>query len=67
MESDQRLWEMTALKNLTASIPHLQRMLLCLQQYDAMIKYRPVTEIQLPDALSRFSYIRPRNEISLDM
>ena len=40
-ESDHKLLEMIAMKNLTNVLPHLQRMLLELQRYDVTIKYRP--------------------------
>ena len=40
-ESDHKLLEMIAMKNLANAPPHLQRMLLELQRYDVTIKYRP--------------------------
>ena len=39
MEMDHKPLEMISLKNLTAAPAHLQRMLLCLQQYDLVITY----------------------------
>ena len=41
VESDHKPLGMICLKNLTAAPPRLQRMLLRLQEYDMVIKYRP--------------------------
>ena len=65
-ESDHKSLEMIAMKNLANVPPHLQRMLLELQRYDVMIKYRPGKEMQLADALSRCP-VRASQEIKLDM
>ena len=40
---------------------------LCLQQYHATIRYRPVRKVPLHDALFRLSSIRQRDEIPLDL
>ena len=65
-ESDHKLLEMIAMKNLTNMLPRLQRMLLELQRYDVTIKYRPGPQMQLADALSRCP-ARASPEIKLDM
>ena len=65
-ESDHKLLEMIAMKNLVNVPPRLQRMLLELQRYDVTIKYRPGKEIQLADALSRCP-ARASQEIKMDM
>ena len=44
--------------------PHLQRILLHLQQYNATISYKPGNEMELPDALPRLS---AKYEIPLDL
>ena len=54
------------MKNLANAPPHLQRMLLELQRYNVMIKYRPGNQMQLADALSRCP-VRASQEIKLDM
>ena len=56
---------MIALENLTAAPPLLQSMLLLLQQYDTIIKYRPGSKIQFADALSGLYSVRQRDEILL--
>ena len=48
-------------------MPCLQRMLTCLQPYDATISYKPGNKIQLPDTLSRSSSLKQRYEIPLDL
>ena len=53
MESDHKPLEMISLKNLIAAPPHLQRMLLRLQEYDLSIIYRPGKEMTLADGFSR--------------
>ena len=65
VETEHKPIEMVALRNLTH--PHLQRMLLLLQEYDGTIKYMPGTKMQLQDALSKLSNIRQRDEIPLDL
>ena len=65
-ESDHKLLEMIAMKNLTNVPPHLQRMLLELQRYYVTIKYWPGNQMQLADALSHFP-ARASQEINLDM
>ena len=52
VESDHKLLEMIALKNLVATPPRMQRMLLRLQPFNCTIKYRPGREMLLADALS---------------
>ena len=66
METDHKPLEMISLKNLTAAPARLQRMLLCLQQYDLIIMYRPGKEILLVDALSCLPS-RTNTEIKLDL
>nr|XP_054752822.1 uncharacterized protein K02A2.6-like [Lytechinus pictus] len=46
---------MIHLKNLGAAPPRLQRMLLRLQGYDVVIKYKPGREMLLSDAMSRLN------------
>ena len=65
-ESDHKLLEMIAMKNLANALPCLQRMLLELQRYDVTIKYRPGAQMQLADALSHYP-ARASPEIKLDM
>ena len=65
-ETDHKPLEMIALKNLANAPPRLQRMLLQLQRFDVTIKYRPGTEMQLADALSRCP-ARASPEIKLNM
>ena len=65
-ESDHKLLEMIAMKNLANMPPCLQRMLLELQRYDVTIKYRPGAQMQLADTLSRCP-ARASPEIKLDM
>ena len=66
METDHKPLEMISLKNLTAAPTHLQRMLLCLQQYDLVIMYWPGREMLLVDALSHLPS-RTNTEIKLDL
>ena len=66
METDHKPLEMISLKNLTAAPAHLQRMLLCLQQYDLVITYWPGREMLLVDALSHL-LSRTNMEIKLDL
>ena len=65
-ESDHKLLEMIAMKNLANVPPHLQRILLQLQRFDITIHYRPGVEMQLVDALSRCP-ARVSLEIKLNM
>ena len=53
VEGDHKPLGMTCPKNLTAAPPRLQWMLLRLQEYDMVIKYRPGKEMLLADGLSR--------------
>ena len=53
VESDHKPLEIICLRNLTAAPPWLQRMLIRLQEYDMIIKYRPGKEMLLTDGLSR--------------
>ena len=54
-ESDHKPLESIHLKHLTSAPTRLQRMLLRLQPYDLTIRYRPGTQMQIADALSRLS------------
>ena len=65
-ESDHKLLEIIAMKNLTNAPPCLQRMLLELQRYDVTIKYRPGPQMQLANTLSHCP-ARASPEIKLDM
>ena len=66
METDHKPLEMISLKNLTATPTCLQRMLLCLQQYDLVITYKPGKEMLLADVLSHLPS-RTNTEIQLDL
>ena len=65
-ESDHKLLEMIAMKNLVNVPPCLQRMLLELQRYDVTLKYHPGAQMQLADTLS-CCLARASPEIKLDM
>ncbi|XP_047484153.1 uncharacterized protein K02A2.6-like [Penaeus chinensis] len=52
VESDHKPLEMIQLKNLTATPPRLQRMLMRLQHYDVTIRYKPGKDLLLADGLS---------------
>ena len=65
-ESDHKLLEMIAMKNLASAPSHLQRMLLELQKYDVTIKYCLGAQMQLEDTLS-YGLARASQEIKLDM
>ena len=52
VEKDYKALEMISLKNLTATPPRLQRMLLWLQGYDTRIKYKAGKDLLLADGLS---------------
>ena len=54
-ETDHKPLESIQLKHLTSAPPRLQRMLLRLQPYDITIRYRPGSQMQIADALSRLS------------
>ena len=66
MEMDHKPLKMISLKNLTVAPAHLQRMLLCLQQYDLVITYWPGREMLLADALSCLPS-RTSTEIKFDL
>ena len=66
METDHKPLEMISLTNLTAAPADLQRMLLCLQQYDLVIMYWPGREMLLADDLSCLPS-RTNTEIKLDL
>ena len=66
MQMDHKPLEMISLKNVTAAPACLQRMLLCLQQYDLVITYWPGREMLLADALSHLPS-RTNTEIKLDL
>ena len=66
MEMDHKPLEMISLKNLTAALACLQRMLLHLQQYDLVITNWPGREMLLADALSHLPS-RTNTEIKLDL
>ena len=53
IESDHKPLEQINLKNLADTPARLQRMLLCLQNYDVKITYRPGREMLVADTLSR--------------
>ena len=53
VESDHKPLESIHLENLIAAPPRLQRMLLRLQTYNLVIRYRPGKEMTVADALSR--------------
>ncbi|KAL5017999.1 hypothetical protein ScPMuIL_003721 [Solemya velum] len=55
VESDHKPLESIHLKHLTSAPPRLQRLLIRLQSYDLVIKYRLGKEMVLADALSRLS------------
>ena len=67
VETDHKLLEMISLKNLISALVHLQRMLLCLQQYNMVIMYRPGKEMLLADALSHLPSRANNSEIKLDL
>ena len=67
VEDDHKPLGMICLKNLTAAPPRLQRMLLRLQEYDMVIKYRPGSEMLLADGLSRLPRKKNKEVIDLDI
>ena len=50
--SDHKSLEMIHLKNMAAAPQQLQRMLLRIQPYDIVIKYKPDNEVMLADSMS---------------
>ena len=66
MEMDHKPLKMISLKNLTAAPACLQRMLLCLQQYDLVIMYQPGREMLVADALSHLPS-KTNTKIKLDL
>ena len=66
VEVDHKPLEMISLKNLIVAPACLQRMLLCLQQYNLVIMYRPGREMLLADALSHLPS-RTNTEIQLNL
>ena len=67
VESDNKSLEMICPKNLTAAPPRLQRILLRLQEYDMVIKYRPGKEMLQADGLSRLPNNNKKEVIDLDV
>ena len=66
IESDHKPLEQINLKNLADTPARLQRMLLCLQNYDMKITYRPSREMLVADTLSRYASM-PAPEVALDL
>ena len=66
VESDHKPLEDIFRKSLAQTPARLQRMLLRLQGYDMTIRYRPGSEMMLPDTLSRTRAL-PDSEIELDV
>ena len=66
VESDHKPLEAIATKNLADTPARLQRMLLNIQGYDYLLKYRPGKEMLLADALSRYQP-QPGKQIALDV
>ena len=58
---------MISFKNLISAPVHLQRMLLCLQQYDMVITYWPGKEMLLADVLSHLPSWANNSEIKLNL
>ena len=67
VESNHKPLEMISLKNLIVAPPHLQRMLLRLQEYDLSIIYRPGKERTLVDGFSRLRNKKTKEEINLNV
>ena len=65
--SDHKPLEMISLKNLIATPPRLQHMLLRLQEYDLSIICRPGKEITLADGFSRLPNKKIKEEINLNV
>ena len=66
IESDHKPLEQINLKNLADTPARLQRMLLCLQNYDVKITYHPGREMLVADTLSRYA-LMPTPEVALDL
>ena len=66
IESDHKPLEQIIHKNLVDTPARLQHMIMQLQPYDFILKYRPGKEMTLADALSRY-YPQPAPEIPLDI
>ena len=66
VESDHERLGIICLKNQTAAPPRLQRMLLRLQEYDMVIKYRPERQMDYPDFLTKKKK-NPKEVIDLDV
>ena len=67
MESNHKPLEMISLKNLIVASPRLQRMLLCLQEYDLSIIYCPGKEMSLADGFSWLPNKKTKEEINLNV
>ena len=67
IESDHQSLEMITRKSLSAAPARLQRMHICLQRYDYVIRYRHGKEVVLADALSRTPASIESPEISLNV
>ena len=67
VKTDHKPLEMISMKNLISAPAHLQRMLLCLQQYDMVITYWPGKKMLLADALSHLPSRANNGEIVLDL
>ena len=66
IESDHKPLEQINLKNLTDTPGRLQRMLLCLQNYNMKITYRPGREMLVANTLSCYTPM-PTPEVALDL
>ena len=66
IESDHKPLEQINLKNLANTPARLQRMLLCLQNYDVKIIYCPGREMLVTDTLSQYAPM-PAPEVALDL
>ena len=67
VETDHKPLEMISLKNLISAPVCLQRMLLCLQQYNMVIKYQPGREMLLANTRSHLPSWANNTEIKLDL
>ena len=65
VESDHKPIEMIHQKSLSSSPPRLQRMLLRLQRYTYTVRYKPGSEMHVPDMLSR-AYIHENVDKELE-
>ena len=66
IESDHKPLEQIIHKNLVDTPARLQHMIMQLQPYDFILKYRPGKEMTLADTLSRY-YPQPAPDIPLDI